>query len=51
VKLVRSPLRFAPDTSAEPTSPPLLGENTEEILKELGYNTSQIDVFVEQGAI
>jgi crotonobetainyl-CoA:carnitine CoA-transferase CaiB-like acyl-CoA transferase len=45
------PLRFEATPAAIRTPPPLLGEHTEEILAELGYEPTAIDVLRAAGAI
>ncbi len=36
--LVRSPIRLLPPSSQPPLAPPLLGQHTEEVLRELGID-------------
>jgi crotonobetainyl-CoA:carnitine CoA-transferase CaiB-like acyl-CoA transferase len=36
LELTRSPIRFTPAQSQQPLAPPLLGEHTEEVFRELG---------------
>jgi formyl-CoA transferase len=52
VKMVASPMKFQ-ETPCEITRhPPLLGEHTEEILREkFGYNSKKIEEFRQQGII
>ncbi|MDI3257902.1 MAG: CoA transferase [Kyrpidia sp.] len=48
---VRLPLHFGRVEDGAPTAPPLLGEHTVEILKELGWSDEQIDRLVAEGAV
>ena len=52
IKLMNTPFRFS-DTPAEVRArPPLWGEHTSEILKNvLGYSKSQIDRFIKEGIV
>ena len=45
------PINIANVPKAEPKHPPKLGEHSEEILRELGYDTAAIDVLRERGVI
>jgi crotonobetainyl-CoA:carnitine CoA-transferase CaiB-like acyl-CoA transferase len=52
VKVIRSPLRFSDSEIAEPTHPPLLGEDTATVLNRvLGYDTARIADLHDGGAI
>jgi crotonobetainyl-CoA:carnitine CoA-transferase CaiB-like acyl-CoA transferase len=52
VRVMRSPLRFSASELAEPTHPPLLGEHTAEVLREvLGLTDGDIAALHETGAI
>jgi CoA:oxalate CoA-transferase len=48
IDLVRSPLRMP---LREPTAPPLLGEHTAEVLRELGRSDGEIAALAERGAV
>ena len=48
VELVRSPIRT---DLREPTAPPLLGEHTAEVLRELGRSDDEIDELVREGVV
>ena len=47
---VGSPIKFS-DFTPEITSSPLLGEHTDEVLAELGYNADQIADFHARGVV
>ncbi|HOO59803.1 MAG TPA: CoA transferase [Candidatus Mcinerneyibacteriales bacterium] len=47
VKLVGSPIKMSETPVSYEMAPPLLGQHTEEILKELGYSASEIQALQE----
>jgi crotonobetainyl-CoA:carnitine CoA-transferase CaiB-like acyl-CoA transferase len=51
VPLVVSPMRFADAPLSTPKAPPLLGEHSEDILRELGYDAARIAELRSAGAI
>lgn len=51
VKLVGSPIKMNETPVSYRVSPPLLGEHTQEILKELGYDKDDIDNFIKEGIV
>lgn len=51
VPQVASPLRFANNPLQTQTAPPLLGADSESILKELGYSQGAIDALKQNGSI
>jgi crotonobetainyl-CoA:carnitine CoA-transferase CaiB-like acyl-CoA transferase len=51
VPQVASPMRFADAPLETPATPPLLGEHSEEILRELGYDGARIASMRSAGAI
>jgi formyl-CoA transferase len=52
VKLVASPMKFSHTPCRTRRHPPLLGEHTEEVLREvLGYTREQIGVLRDQGVV
>ncbi len=51
VKLVASPMKLYKTPCTVERHPPLLGEHTGEVLRELGYSDSEIDVLREKGII
>jgi len=51
VKLVGSPLKLSNSPAEYKRHPPLLGEHTEEVLKEMGFGSRDIDVLREEGVV
>lgn len=51
IKLMKNPIHFGDIELDIYRHPPLLGEHTEEILKELGYSNAEIKNFREKGVI
>lgn len=51
VKVPKLPIRSDQFEPPEGESPPMLGEHTEGILRELGYGDAEIDALREEGAI
>jgi crotonobetainyl-CoA:carnitine CoA-transferase CaiB-like acyl-CoA transferase len=51
VPQVVSPMRFQESELAFGTAPPMLGQHTETILRELGFESAQIDTLKARGAI
>jgi crotonobetainyl-CoA:carnitine CoA-transferase CaiB-like acyl-CoA transferase len=51
VPQVGSPMRFAETPLQDQTAPPLLGQHSDEILAELGYDASGIEALRSAGAI
>ena len=51
LRQVGIPLRFATTPGAIRSAPPLLGEHTDEVLSEAGYDAAEIDAMRERGAI
>jgi crotonobetainyl-CoA:carnitine CoA-transferase CaiB-like acyl-CoA transferase len=52
VKLVRSPMRLSATPTAPDRAPPLLGEHTEEVLKEvLGYDAAQVQALKDKNVV
>ncbi len=51
VKLVGSPIKMSKTPVKFDRHPPLLGEHTEEIMKEMGYSKEDIKKFKEEGKI
>jgi len=43
IKVIGSPIKFSETPATMRKSPPLMGEHTEEVLHELGYNDADID--------
>lgn len=51
IDLLRSPIRMNGAGDALPTPPPGIGEHTDDVLRELGYQTAQIAAMRAEGAI
>jgi crotonobetainyl-CoA:carnitine CoA-transferase CaiB-like acyl-CoA transferase len=51
IPVIEHPLNFDNATSGFDEAPPLLGEDTEEILRELGYDDDHIESLSDAGAI
>ena len=51
VRVLRSPVRMDGEAGVPPTSPPMLGQHTDEILRELGYDDAEITAMRESGAV
>jgi crotonobetainyl-CoA:carnitine CoA-transferase CaiB-like acyl-CoA transferase len=51
LQFVGGPVRYDELTKKPSTPPPLVGEHTAAILKELGYETADIEKLVAQGII
>lgn len=51
VDLVGNPVHLTGAPAASPTMPPRLGEQTEEVLRELGLNKEEVDVLRAKGVV
>jgi len=51
VKLVASPMKLSETPCTVERHPPLLGEHTDEVLKEIGYSDDDIRQLREKGVI
>jgi crotonobetainyl-CoA:carnitine CoA-transferase CaiB-like acyl-CoA transferase len=51
VPQVMSPMRFADTPLTTPAAPPLLGQHSDDILRELGYDAARISALRTAGAI
>lgn len=51
LKLIRTPIEFSNGTNFSQKAPPLLGEDTREVLGEFGYTDSQIDALLAEKVI
>lgn len=51
VRIVHSPLKLADTPVAEPVAPPMLGEHSDEVLGELGYDAAGIAKLRQAGAV
>ena len=50
VPLVNTPMRFAEHRLGATRAPPLLGEHTTEVLRELGYDEARLEALAKAGA-
>ena len=51
LELVNPPFQLASDTVRPVEAPPLLGQHTDEVLRELGLDQAEIDRLAEAGVI
>jgi glutaryl-CoA transferase len=51
VKLTGVPVKLSDTPGEATTAPPLLGQHTEEVLRDLGYSTSQVAVLRKRGVV
>jgi len=51
LSLIRNPLTFSGTPVTEYRAPPLLGENTREILSAIGYDDGKLEALRKQGVI
>ncbi|MFM8592770.1 MAG: CoA transferase, partial [Chloroflexota bacterium] len=51
LRVLRSPVRMNGEANVPLTAPPTLGQHTEEILRDLGYNDAEISAMRESGAV
>jgi crotonobetainyl-CoA:carnitine CoA-transferase CaiB-like acyl-CoA transferase len=51
VRLVASPIKLSATPVTYRRAPPLLGEHTDEVLREFGWTADEIDALRRQGAI
>ncbi len=51
LKLTGTPVKLSATPGAVTTAPPLLGQHTEEVLRELGYSAADVETFRKAGAV
>ncbi len=51
LQTVSSPIAIEDVEKSQPQPPPELGQHSQQILEELGYNPAQIELFLKQGVI
>lgn len=51
IKLVNTPLKFAEDGPTIRSPPPTLGQHTDEVLTELGFDAKRIDEMKSLGIV
>jgi crotonobetainyl-CoA:carnitine CoA-transferase CaiB-like acyl-CoA transferase len=51
LSLIRNPITFSETPVREYRAPPLLGENTREVLARIGYDDTKLEALKKQGII
>lgn len=51
IKMVNTPVKYSQSNPSIRTVPPMLGQHTDEILKEMGYSSGNIEKFKIEGAV
>jgi crotonobetainyl-CoA:carnitine CoA-transferase CaiB-like acyl-CoA transferase len=51
LSLIRNPITFSGTPVKDYRAPPLLGENTKEVLATIGYDKANLDALKERGVI
>ena len=51
IKMVNTPVKYSESAPGIRSPPPVLGEHTDEVLKDLGMSREEIEKLKEQGAV
>ena len=51
LRMLANPIHFSETPPTYLRHPPLLGQHTEEVLAEAGYNAAEIETFRDSGAV
>ena len=51
IKMVNTPVKYSESKPSIRTVPPMLGQHTDEVLKEMGFSGTQIEKFKVEGAV
>lgn len=51
IKMVNTPVKYSETQPTIRSAPPLLGQHTDEVVKNLGYNEDEIKALKEGGVI
>lgn len=51
IKMVNTPVKYSESKPSIRTVPPMLGEHTDEVLRDLGFSEAEIDALKAEGAV